>query len=198
MQEDIIFYDLGGKNINTLSNVFYKTAIFTNAIHSPVPSVFIGSEKSGIKVCKSIFLENGFKLITTTDVDEFHRIVDLLGKNNSCDRFILYIDQSINLQNYYDQAFLFYVLEIAKRGDVAINFLVDISVTISYPIPQEINSRLFEFNTINLQIPDFTELQIIAQNVSKLDLIIDPYSATRDYSDIVKIISLELKNSKFI
>jgi|GEM_PF-6366104 len=174
---------------NSFLNALKGTKVFEKTIHSPVPSVFIGSKQGGILLCKAIMLENAFKNIEDAAAEmaeEMEEAVENILQNQQNtkikQRHLLTISQETDFTNLQTQSSIFYLLELAKRGEILINFLVVQSdQTIFNPIPSEIESRIFDLNTIHLRNPEMWEVEKILQNLS---LPHKPENITRNYEAI--------------
>ena len=177
MQQSINFYN--DTDDNDIIKIFHGTKLFNETIYSQIPSVFIGSKESGLLICKSILLANGFKNLEFNSIDN---IDNELTKN----KFVFYIDEKLNLKNHETQTFLFYLLEMAKRDDISIAFLIDNSITLTSTIPSEIHSRLFSLNTIRLTLPSIEDIKIIMENTKDKTNknILDVFKINRDYDEI--------------
>ena len=175
---------------NKLINAVKGTELFNKIVYSQIPSVFIGSAESGIEICKSILLENGFKNIELLNIDDLERIFSIIEQKQASKYFIV-INDAIDLKNKQIQLCLFYILEVIKRNDLSLNFIIDNSTMITSPIPDEINSRLFELNTIFLKTPTINDITIILQNLQSINPnFVNPkaFEIIRDYTKIKDII----------
>jgi hypothetical protein len=161
------------------------TQVFDKTIHSPVPSVFIGSGQCGIFLSMAIMLENAFKKIENINEEEIAKIIEQQQNTKIKHRYFVQISNETNFRDGQVQSSIFYLLELAKRGEILTNFvIVQNENTIFNPISSEIESRIFELNTIKFTTPQLWEIEKIVANAS---LPLKPHEISRDYAIIEKL-----------
>ncbi len=191
MQEVIDFYDMQGSSESLLAK-FNNTSIFNLILRSPLQTIFFGTEEEGLILGQRLLCENSFVEIDgklTKEEDLFE--MTLVKK-----KYLIDVTQNIKLicsknpDQDYDaslaKAYLFYLCELAIRGELNVQIFCNRSSFNQNLLPSEISSRLMSLNSTMLYLPSINDVMTFLQN-SRLEGLHDPSSCPRSYQWMLEV-----------
>jgi hypothetical protein len=191
MQEVIDFYGLQGSG-NRLLSRFNNTSIFNLILRSPLQTIFFGTAEEGLTLGQKLLCENSFVKIDSNLANEEELFEMTLTKK----KYLIDVTQNIQIicsknpdQDYeasIAKAYLFYLCELAIRGELSVQIFCNRSSFNQNLLPSEISSRLMSLNGTMLCLPSIDDVKIFIKN-SGLEELYNPSSCPRSYQWMLDI-----------